>query len=272
MIPLKLIRAIKSGTEWMLGMQSSNGGWAAFDRDNNSTSVTKIPFCDFGESLDPPSVDVTAHVLEAMASMGHDKNHPAVARALEYIKVEQEPEGCWFGRWGVNYIYGTGAVLPALKAVGEDMSAEYIKCAAEWIVAHQNQDGGWGEGCQSYMDESLRGIGESTPSQTAWALMALLAMDSDDYNDAIEKGINWLIACQSEGTWDEPQYTGTGFPGYGVGQRSNLEKIRHKLGQGLELSRGFMINYNYYRHYFPLMAFGRAREHFEKRDLFKRFL
>jgi squalene-hopene/tetraprenyl-beta-curcumene cyclase len=254
--------ALGRAAEWVVGLQSSNGGWAAFDRDNTLALVAKLPFCDFGEVLDPPSVDVTAHVVEGLAILGRGLDDPAIRRALEYIRNEQEPEGSWFGRWGVNHIYGTAAVLPALRAVGEDMSSEYVRRAGDWVVGHQNPDGGWGETCASYMDDSLRGKGESTASQTGWALMALLAIGTHDYDDAIERGLVYLIDHQREGTWNEPQYTGTGFPGYGLGSRINLNEAASRLDQGAELARGFMINYNLYRHYFPMMALGRARKHF----------
>ncbi len=250
--------------DWIDAMQCSNGGWAAFDRDNYGKLLTKIPFSDFGEALDPPSVDVTGHVLEAMGLMGRKLDNPVVMRALKYIAEEQEKDGSWFGRWGVNYIYGTGAVLPGLEAVGADMRSPNITKAARWIVDHQNHDGGWGESCASYMDDAFRGRGESTASQTAWALMALLATGDHDYSESIKKGLEWLISTQREdGTWDEPWYTGTGFPGYGVGERTDLKRAQKELEQGQELSRGFMINYNLYRHYFPLMAMGRARRFFK---------
>ncbi len=158
---------------WTLAMQSSNGGWAAFDKDNDWKIITKIPFCDFGEALDPPSADVTAHVLEALANLGFDRHHRAVKRGYEFLRSEQEADGSWFGRWGVNHIYGTAAVLPALAALGEDMSQDFVRRAADWLRAHQNEDGGWGETCASYMDDALRGRGPSTASQTAWALLAL---------------------------------------------------------------------------------------------------
>lgn len=259
--PSAVDRALERAEEWILGLQCKNGGWAAFDRDNNSVIVTKIPFCDFGEVLDPPSVDVTAHVVEALAAVGRDKHDPVVAKALKYIRSEQEPEGSWFGRWGVNHIYGTGAVLPALAAIGEDMSSPYVLRAADWLVDHQNPDGGWGESCASYMDDSWRGRGPSTASQTGWALMALVAVGSDDYEAAIRRGLDYLLTHQKSGTWDEPQYTGTGFPGYGVGERTNLKEAGATLDQGCELARGFMINYNMYRHYFPLISMARARRY-----------
>ncbi len=254
--------AIDRALAWTLGMQSTNGGWAAFDRDNDKLIITMIPFCDFGEALDPPSADVTAHVLEALALLGFDRSHPAVERAYQFLRSEQEPDGTWFGRWGVNHIYGTAAVLPALHALGEDMSADYVQRAADWIVAHQNGDGGWGETCASYMDDKLRGIGDSTASQTGWALMALIAAGEPRHVPAIRAGLTWLSRTQrTDGSWDEPWYTGTGFPGYGFGARLDFRdrKTRSRIAQGIELQRGFMLNYNMYRHYFPLMAMGRAR-------------
>lgn len=261
----RLDESIRLAWNWVLGMQSSNGGWAAFDRDNDKTLLTQIPFCDFGEALDPPSVDVTAHVLEAFGLLRMERGHPAVAKALEYVRSEQESDGSWFGRWGVNHIYGTAAVLPALHAIGEDMNGPYVRRAADWIVEHQNADGGWGESCGSYMDDSLRGKGSSTASQTGWALMALLSTESADYMEAIQRGVDYLLSRQQDGTWEEPHYTGTGFPGYGVGFRIKLSQqdLAERLHQGAELSRGFMINYNMYRHYFPLMALGRARRYFK---------
>jgi squalene-hopene/tetraprenyl-beta-curcumene cyclase len=252
--------AIARAQAWISGMQSANGGWAAFDRDNDKAIISKIPFCNFGEALDPPSVDVTAHVLEALGALGLGREHPAVARALAYVTSEQEPEGSWFGRWGVNHIYGVGAVLPALEAIGEDMRAPHIQKAAAWLIAKQNADGGWGESCESYMDADWIGRGTSTPSQTAWALMALMAADDAQTEAAIARGFDYLGATQrSDGTWDEPQYTATGFPGYGVGARIDLRDphLQEKLGQGSELSRGFMISFNMYRHYFPMIAMAR---------------
>jgi len=257
--------AIDRAVAWTLAMQSSNGGWAAFDKDNNKLIITTIPFCDFGEALDPPSADVTAHMIEALALLGYDRSHPAVDKAYRFIRAEQETDGSWFGRWGVNHIYGTASVLPALSTLGEDMSQAYIRLAADWIVEHQNPDGGWGETCASYMDDRLRGQGPSTASQTAWGLMALLATGNEEYDGAVRMGLGYLTKTQrADGTWDEPYYTGTGFPGYGFGARLDLRdgRTRRRIAQGTELQRGFMINYNLYRHYFPLMAMGRARRYF----------
>lgn len=258
----RIQKAFRRAEVWLRAMQSTNGGWGAFDKDNHTKALTQIPFCDFGEVLDPPSADLTGHKLEALGLMGYDMTDPAVKRAVDYIMAEQEPEGPWFGRWGVNYIYGTALVLPGLQAVGFDMSDPRIKKTAYWLLTKQNADGGWGETCGSYMDDELRGVGPSTPSQTAWGLMSLLAMNTHEHDDAIRKGLDYLLRTQKDGTWEQKEYTGTGFPGYGVGERILLEGNTEALSQGRELARGFMINYNMYRHYFPLMALARARKHF----------
>ncbi len=252
--------AIRRGVDWLVAMQSASGGWGAFDKDNNNQLLTKIPFCDFGEALDPPSVDVTAHVVEAFGKLGISREHPAMARALAFIRAQQEPDGSWFGRWGVNYIYGVGAVLPALAAAGEDMSQAYVSRACDWLVARQQESGGWGESCASYMDAGMAGRGPATASQTAWALMGLIAANRAQDREAIERGCQFLVERQSEGTWPEPDYTGTGFPGYGVGQTIKLNDplLSQRLRQGPELSRAFMLRYGLYSHYFPLMAIARA--------------
>ncbi|WP_184262359.1 squalene--hopene cyclase [Rhodopseudomonas rhenobacensis] len=251
--------AIQRGVDWLVAMQCRQGGWGAFDKDNNQKILAKIPFCDFGEALDPPSADVTAHILEAFAKLGIERSHPSVVRGLAFLKREQEPEGPWFGRWGVNYVYGTGAVLPALAAIGEDMRQPYIMRACDWLVARQQDNGGWGESCGSYMDANLAGRGAATASQTAWALMGLLAANREQDRDAIERGVLYLADSQREGTWQEAHYTGTGFPGYGVGQTIKLNDplLSKRLMQGPELSRSFMLRYDLYRQYFPLMALGR---------------
>lgn len=254
--------ALRRAEAWVRAMQSSNGGWAAFDKDNNRWILTRIPFCDFGEVLDPPSADLTGHKLEALGLMGCTTDDPAVKRAINYIFKEQENEGCWFGRWGVNYIYGTALVLPGLQAVHFNMNDPRVVKAAKWLVSKQSPDGGWGESCASYMDDSLRARGANTPSQTALAIIGLLSTENHDYDDSIKKGLNWLISHQTNGTWTEPYYVGCGFPGYGLGERIRLKNNAHLLAQGRELARGFMINYNLYRHYFPLQAMGRACHHF----------
>jgi squalene-hopene/tetraprenyl-beta-curcumene cyclase len=221
--------ALERGVEWMVGMQSSNGGWAAFDADNTSSLPSKLPFCDFGEVTDPPSADVTAHVLEALALEGMT-GRPEARRGLDYLLREQETDGSWFGRWGANHVYGTGAAVPALVACGLG-GHESISRAVAWLGRVQNEDGGFGEDLRSYRDRAWRGRGASTASQTAWALLALHAAGE---NGAAERAVRWLVETQAEdGSWDEPWYTGTGFPG------------------------DFYINYHLYRQVFPVSALGR---------------
>ncbi|MGL4941626.1 MAG: terpene cyclase/mutase family protein [Thermoguttaceae bacterium] len=266
----KIDLAIKRSLVWLEMMQSQNGGWGAFDRDNVSTLVTKIPFCDFGEVLDPPSVDVTAHVVEAMALCGMSPNHsPSLRRAIKYIEQEQEYDGSWFGRWGVNYVYGTSAVLTAFAALGRTaVNDPRVARAAAWIAAHQNSDGGWGELPASYLDDAARGRGPSTASQTAWGLIALTAAhraeDAAAVATTIARGAEFLAKTQNEsGTWEQREFTGTGFPGYGVGKRQQSRRDKKKivvLEQGNEMQRAFMINYHLYRHVFPLAALGRISE------------
>ena len=228
--------ALSRGLEWLLGMQSRNGGWGAFDRDNTAAFLREIPFADFGEMIDPPSVDVTAHVVEFLGKMGYRPGFKPLDRALSYIFREQEPDGPWYGRWGVNYIYGTGYVLPALEAVGFPMDDPRVRKAVNWLLSRQNEDGGWGEDVMSYHRRELRGRGPSTASQTAWALLALIAAGGAR-SEAVKRGIEYLIRTQNdEGTWNEPYFTGTGFP------------------------TDFMIRYHLYRHHFPLMALGRYRK------------
>ena len=254
-------RGIERAVRWLLGMQSGNGGWAAFDKDNTKSLIAMIPFADFGEALDPPSGDVTGHVLEMLGQLGYAADHPAVAKALDYLISEQEEDGPWFGRWGVNYTYGTGAVLPALESLGIDVNSDYVRRAVEWVVDHQNPDGGWGESCASYVDADARGVGPSTPSQTGWTILALLAA-GEATHAATAQGIKYLIDTQQgDGSWDEPYFTGTGFPGYGVGRRLGRYLAPDDHGyQGSELPAGFMINYHMYRNYWPLMALGRYRK------------
>ena len=262
--------ALRLGVEWVLSMQSKSGGWAAFDKDNTKNLIAKLPFSDFGETLDPPSADVTAHVLELLGKLGYSKSHPAVERGLKFLRREQEAEGPWFGRWGVNYVYGTSAALMALEAIGEDMEADYVRSAVQWLIEKQNEDGGWGETCGSYVDFSMAGVGPSTPSQTAWALLGLLA--AGETGHPATAGARYLVQSQQEaGCWDEPYYTGTGFPGYGIGKRPDqLPKEGERGHQGLDMPAGFMINYHMYRNCWPLMALGRyhrlaARPHQARR-------
>ena len=254
-------KAIERAAAWVLGMQSSNGGWAAFDKDNTKFLVAKIPFADFGEALDPPSVDVTAHVLEMLGQLGYGPEHPAVSRALDYVMAEQEHDGAWFGRWGVNYVYGTGSVIPAFEKLGLDVRGAHVRRAVRWVLDHQNPDGGWGESCTSYVDPEYRGKGPSTASQTAWALLTMLSA-GEEGNVAARRGVDYLVRTQqADGSWDEPYFTGTGFPGYGIGQRLDRYLTPDDEGyQGTELPAGFMINYHMYRNYWPLTALGRYRK------------
>jgi squalene-hopene/tetraprenyl-beta-curcumene cyclase len=224
------LESVERAIDWVLSMQCKNGGFASFDKDNDRMVFQYIPFADHNAMLDPPTVDITGRVLEMLAAYGYDKNHPAVKKALKFIRDEQEPDGSWFGRWGVNYIYGTMQVLRGLEAMGTDHHEPYVQQAAEWIRMVQNPDGGWGETCGSYDDPNTKGIGPSTPSQTAWAVMGLLAA-SDTRSDSVAKGIAYLLKTQKkDGSWDEPWYTGTGFP------------------------RVFYLMYHMYRQYFPLIA------------------
>ncbi len=223
---------------WIFAMQCRNGGWAAFDKDNTKTIFQYIPFADHNAMLDPPTVDITGRILEMLAAYGFTRRDPRVESAVQFILKEQEPDGSWFGRWGVNYLYGTFLVLRGLEAMGYWNHEVPVQQAAEWIRMVQNADGGWGETCSSYDDPGTRGVGPSTPSQTAWGVLGLLAA-GDTRSDSVAKGIRWLIDRQTpEGTWDESAegrngeaiYTGTGFP------------------------RVFYLAYHLYRDYFPLLA------------------
>jgi len=243
---------------WILAMQSRSGGWAAFDKDNTSRLPARIPFADFGEMIDPPSADVTAHVVEMLGRLGVERDHPAIVRALAYLYAQQEPEGSWFGRWGVNHIYGIGAVLPALAAVGEPMDSARVRRAVSWLVERQNFDGGFGEGCESYVVRNARGRGASTPSQTAWALLAFAAAGRAESGPA-QRAADYLVNTQRhDGSWDEEAFTGCGFPGYAVGEPRGA-----RIREGRELSAGFMLRYHLYRNCFPLLALGRYRASLE---------
>ncbi len=223
---------MKRAVEWLLSMQSSDGGWGAFDVDNNKEVLNLIPFADHNALLDPSTADVTARILEMFGQFGYDLSFSPVSRAVKYLKELQEEDGAWYGRWGVNYIYGTWQVVTGLTRVGVPVTDPCIVRGVEWLIRHQNDDGGWGESCLTYEDPSLRGQGPSTPSQTAWALMGIMNGGVVDH-DSVRNGIDYLVRTQlPTGNWDEQEFTGTGFP------------------------RVFYLRYTYYRNYFPLMALG----------------
>lgn len=230
----KYAAAIDRAVEWTLGLQSKNGGWAAFDADNTYYYLNHIPFADHGALLDPPSADVTARCLSMLGQLGYKQDHPAVARAIDYLRREQEPEGCWFGRWGTNYIYGTWSVLCALNVLGVSPKDPMVRRAADWLLAKQRGDGGWGENGASYYQGQPKGEGPiSTPSQTAWALLALMAAGEVDH-PAVANGIGYLVAMRNEeGLWDEEHFTSVGFP------------------------RVFYLRYHGYKAFFPLWAVAR---------------
>jgi squalene-hopene/tetraprenyl-beta-curcumene cyclase len=224
--------ALETGIAWCLGMQSKNGGFASFDADNTKNWLNAIPFSDLKALIDPPTEDVTGRVLEMMGTYGLPASHPAAVQALAIIKKWQQPDGSWWGRWGVNYIYGTWSVLLGLKAIGVDMQLPMVRQAVAWLSNCQNPDGGWGECCESYRYPKLRGKGPSTASQTAWAVMGLVAA-GEATSPAVKAGIEYLVKTQKkDGRWEENYFTGTGFPSH------------------------FMIRYHLYRDVFPLMALG----------------
>jgi squalene-hopene/tetraprenyl-beta-curcumene cyclase len=228
--------AIDRAAEWVFGMQSRNGGWGSFDADNTHYYLNHIPFADHGALLDPPTADVTARCVGFLAQAGTTAEHPALAMAIAYLRAEQEPDGSWFGRWGTNYIYGTWSVLAALNMAGVEPEAPEIRRAVAWLVARQREDGGWGEAGDSYGPDAPHGEASySTASQTAWALLALMAAGEVD-NPAVARGIAFLIANQDgNGNWDEPWFTAVGFP------------------------RVFYLRYHGYRAFFPLWALARYR-------------
>jgi squalene-hopene/tetraprenyl-beta-curcumene cyclase len=230
--PGRLEQSLARALEWVEGMQDGGGGWGAFDADNTKRMLRDLPFCDFGEVIDPPSADVTAHAVEMLAALG--RSDTAAARpGVAWLTAAQEPDGSWFGRWGVNHVYGTGAAVPAMVAAGVPAGDERIRRAVRWLEDHQNPDGGWGEDARSYVDPAWIGRGPSTASQTAWALLALHA--AEERSLAMRRGVRFLVTSQrDDGGWDEPQYTGTGFPGH------------------------FYINYHLYRIVFPIMALARC--------------
>lgn len=228
---------VRRAVEWIVSMQNKDGGWAAFDVNNDKLFLNQIPFSDMDSLCDPSSPDVTGRVLEALGLLDDPKYNDVCARGIQYLRRTQEAQGSWFGRWGVNYVYGTSNVLCSLSRQQVPGDDAMIEKAIAWLKEVQNSDGGWGECLESYADKTLMGKGTSTASQTAWALMGLLAYLPPS-DAAIKKGVRWLVEHQNksgkaEGSWDEKEFTGTGFPNH------------------------FYLRYHMYRHYFPLMALGR---------------
>ncbi|HXD91345.1 MAG TPA: squalene--hopene cyclase [Candidatus Binataceae bacterium] len=233
--PVARERAIRLGANWVMGMQSSDGGFAAFDVDNDSKWLNDAPFADVQAATDPTCADLTGRVLEMMAAVGYRADHPVARRAVTWLKRDQKPDGSWWGRWGVSYVYGTFSALSGLRAIGADLTEPWIKRAATWLKSVQNTDGGWGESCLADGDPLVKGKGTSTPSQTAWGLIGLLAAE-DEISDSVMRGVGWLLDRQNEaGRWVDDEFTGTGFPNH------------------------FYLRYHMYAHYFPLMALGRFR-------------
>ncbi|CAN5193250.1 squalene--hopene cyclase [soil metagenome] len=227
---------IDRGVEWTVGLQSKNGGWGAFDADNDHDYLNNLPFADHGALLDPPTADVSARCVSMLAQLGERRDSPRMAAALDYLRREQEPEGSWFGRWGVNYIYGTWSVLCALNAAGLEPEEPMVARAVAWLKTIQNPDGGWGEDCDSYaLDRTGHAPAPSTASQTAWALLGLMAAGEVE-SDAVARGVAWLAGHQeADGLWGQEFYTGGGFP------------------------RVFYLRYHGYPKYFPLWALARYR-------------
>jgi squalene-hopene/tetraprenyl-beta-curcumene cyclase len=233
--PEKYCEAIERGTEWIIGMQSINGGWGAFDADNNHFFLQNLPFADHGALLDPPTADVSARCLGMLAQLGYETDHPVMAKGLAFLRSEQEKEGSWFGRWGNNYVYGTWSVLCAFNAAGEDMQARHIRKAVDWLKYVQRPDGGWGEDCSTYWQYRRDEVKTSTPSQTSWALMGLMAAGEVDSN-SVARGVEYLLNAERDGgNWHEEYFNAVGFP------------------------RIFYLRYHGYSAYFPLWTLSRYR-------------
>lgn len=227
--------AVERSAQWILGMQSKNGGWAAFDADNDYRLLNHIPFADHGALMDPPTSDVTARTVSMLCQLGYDRSHHAVSKGVDFLLREQEEDGSWFGRWGTNYIYGTWSALSALNAAGEDPSSIPFTRAVTWLKDHQRSDGGWGEDCSTYWDDQRGESKTSTPSQTSWAVLALMSAGEVE-SDAVRRGINYLLdERNSEGKWTERHYNAVGFP------------------------KVFYLQYHGYSVYFPLWALARYR-------------
>jgi squalene-hopene/tetraprenyl-beta-curcumene cyclase len=227
--------SVRRALDWLVGMQSANGGFAAFDADNTSYYLNKIPFADHGALLDPPTSDVTARVVTVLARVGRPQDRPALNRAIDFLRAEQEPDGSWFGRWGTNYLYGTWSVLTALSQAGVGPQDAAVRRAVDWLRLQQNPDGGWGESNDSYAKgRRATGKSASTPYQTAWSVLALLA-SGEAGSDVVRRGVNHLILTQHDGLWSDPTFTAPGFP------------------------RVFYLKYHGYSGYFPLWALAAYR-------------
>ena len=233
-------RAIAAGANWVNGMQSKDGGFAAFDTDTDSKWLNQLPLADVEAVTDPSCPDLTGRVLEMLGALGHTPDDPVASRAIAWLQRNQSPEGSWWGRWGVNHIYGTFSALLGLRAIGVDLHEPWIRRAVSWLKSKQNQDGGWGESCLSDRDSAWRGRGDSTASQTAWALIGLIAGE-EEISENVVRGVRWLLDRQnSAGSWDETAFTGNGFPNH------------------------FYMRYYLYPHYFPLLALANFRARLEK--------
>jgi squalene-hopene/tetraprenyl-beta-curcumene cyclase len=227
--------SFQRGVNWMLTFQCKDGGWAAFDRDCTKNILTKVPFADHNAMLDPECADITARILELLGYEGFALDNPQIEKALQYIRSQQENDGSWYGRWGVNYIYGTWQVLRGLRALNFDMNQPWLLKARDWLESVQHEDGGWGERCNTYDDPVFKGQGPSTASQTAWAVMGLLAFD-DPHRPSVQRGIDYLVRTQNpDGSWSEEETTGTGFP------------------------KVFYLKYDMYRNSWPLLALATCR-------------
>ena len=210
--PRRRDECYQRGLKWMLTFQCRDGGWAAFDKDCTKGILEKVPFADHNAMLDPECADITARILELLGYEGYGVDNPQVKRALQFVKEHQEADGSWYGRWGVNYIYGTWQVLRGMRAMNLDMSEPWLQRGRRWLESVQRDDGGWGERCNTYDDPVFKGQGPSTASQTAWAVMGLCAFDNPDL-PGLKRGIDYLIRTQSaDGSWAEEETTGTGFP------------------------------------------------------------
>jgi squalene-hopene/tetraprenyl-beta-curcumene cyclase len=234
--PAKRDECFQRGLKWMMTFQCKDGGWAAFDKDCTKNILDKVPFADHNAMLDPECADITARILELLGYENWSRNHHQIRVAIDYVRRQQETDGSWYGRWGVNYIYGTWQVLRGMRALNWDMKEDWLLHGKKWLESVQHDDGGWGERCNTYDDPVFKGRGPSTASQTAWAVMGLCAFD-DPENPALKRGVEYLIRTQNpDGSWTENETTGTGFP------------------------KVFYLKYDIYRNAWPLLALSDYRK------------